>query len=89
MCVAITVPCFEMSFHSHCPSADGDPLWYQRFNSPYYKATHVAFRERVRNFVEKEVMPYVNEWRDLPTINQEIRDCYLKMGKVRRAPARL
>lgn len=26
----------------------GDPVWYQRFNSPYYKETHIKWREYVR-----------------------------------------
>ena len=30
----------------------GDPLWYQRLNSPYYKQSHRDFRDRVRRFVE-------------------------------------
>lgn len=58
-----------------------DPVWYQRFNSPYYKQTHIDFRARVRKFVDTEVMPHVVEWRELPTINDEIRAVYAKMGK--------
>jgi hypothetical protein len=33
------------------------PSWYQGFPSPYYKASHVAFRKVVRDFVEKEMKP--------------------------------
>jgi len=40
----------------------GDPCWYSRLNSPYYKETHRRFRERVRLFVDNEVAPTVADW---------------------------
>ncbi len=40
----------------------GDPSWYQRMNSPYYKQTHMDFRAEVRAFVEQEIMPTVSLW---------------------------
>eukprot|EP01113_Clastostelium_recurvatum_P047952 TRINITY_DN8630_c0_g1_i3.p1 TRINITY_DN8630_c0_g1~~TRINITY_DN8630_c0_g1_i3.p1 ORF type:complete len:443 (+),score=72.91 TRINITY_DN8630_c0_g1_i3:66-1331(+) len=40
----------------------GDPTWYQGLSSPYYKQTHVDFRAKVRDFVEKELMPHVHTW---------------------------
>ena len=42
----------------------GDPAWYQRFNSPYYQDSHVAFRDYVRNFVETEIVPDLEDWID-------------------------
>lgn len=39
-----------------------EPNWYQRFASPYYKDTHRVFREKVRKFVDDELMPFVDEW---------------------------
>jgi alkylation response protein AidB-like acyl-CoA dehydrogenase/predicted heme/steroid binding protein len=56
----------------------GDPIWYQRFNSPYYKETHKVWREHVRNFVETEILPTVENWKDA---NEPPKDLYLKMGK--------
>eukprot|EP01098_Paradermamoeba_levis_P013409 TRINITY_DN6101_c0_g1_i4.p1 TRINITY_DN6101_c0_g1~~TRINITY_DN6101_c0_g1_i4.p1 ORF type:complete len:321 (+),score=72.66 TRINITY_DN6101_c0_g1_i4:67-1029(+) len=41
----------------------GDPLWYQRFNSPYYKETHHVWREKVRRFVDTEIIPTMDSWR--------------------------
>lgn len=38
----------------------GDPYWYQGFKSPYYKETHRKFRKKVREFVEKELLPNVS-----------------------------
>ncbi|KAK3246552.1 hypothetical protein CYMTET_43917 [Cymbomonas tetramitiformis] len=40
----------------------GDPYWYQGMPSPYYKETHFRFRALVRGFVEKEIMPFAEEW---------------------------
>jgi len=55
----------------------GDPLWYQRFNSPYYKESHKKWREHVRNFVEKEIMPDLEKWK---SDNEPPRELYRKMG---------
>eukprot|EP00854_Cymbomonas_tetramitiformis_P029285 gene29285-36449_t len=40
----------------------GDPYWYQGMPTPYYKDTHIRFRALVRDFVEKEIIPYSEEW---------------------------
>ena len=55
----------------------GDPLWYQRLQSPYYKNTHIQFRNRIRQFVDTEILPNLNEWKEN---SQPPRDLYLKMG---------
>jgi alkylation response protein AidB-like acyl-CoA dehydrogenase len=39
-----------------------EPAWYQGFPSPYYHEGHAAFRAKVREFVEKEVAPFVDDW---------------------------
>jgi len=41
-----------------------EPSWYQGFPSPYYKESHVKFRDTVRHFVETELKPFVDEWLD-------------------------
>ena len=40
----------------------GDPYWYQGFASPYYNASHIAYRAKCRKFVEDEILPYADEW---------------------------
>eukprot|EP00050_Salpingoeca_kvevrii_P002050 m.186207 g.186207 ORF g.186207 m.186207 type:complete len:520 (+) comp10525_c0_seq6:1514-3073(+) len=42
----------------------GDPAWYQRFNSPYFSASHRAWRAAVRRVCELEVFPTITQWRD-------------------------
>lgn len=56
----------------------GDPIWYQRFNSPYYKETHIKWREYVRNFCETEIFPTIESWKgdSIPP-----KDIYMKMGQ--------
>lgn len=45
--------------------------------TPYYKETHVKFREKVRDFVEKEIKPYVSQWEEEEKYPQELhRKCY-------------
>ncbi|KRX07246.1 Ankyrin repeat-containing domain [Pseudocohnilembus persalinus] len=39
-----------------------EPYWYQNQPSPYYTENHIKFREKVRNFVENEIMPHKEQW---------------------------
>jgi alkylation response protein AidB-like acyl-CoA dehydrogenase len=38
-----------------------EPSWYQGFNTGYYKESHIRFRSACREFVDRELMPYLNE----------------------------
>ncbi len=40
----------------------GDPAWYQGWNSHFYNDSHRRFRAVLREFMEKEVTPFVHEW---------------------------
>lgn len=40
--------------------------------SPFYTSDHVAFRDVVRRFVEKEIEPYANEWDEAGTFPREL-----------------
>lgn len=40
----------------------GDPAWYQGLNSPYYTKSHAAWRSHVRQHVERELEPLVDDW---------------------------
>ena len=39
-----------------------EPYWYQGFHSPYYRESHMRLRKQVRDFVEKELKPNMDEW---------------------------
>ena len=39
----------------------GDPYWYSDWSSPYYDESHRKVRAAVRQWVEKEAMPYCHE----------------------------
>jgi alkylation response protein AidB-like acyl-CoA dehydrogenase len=40
-----------------------EPYWYaEGAFSPYYNASHVAFRAKVRSFVDAHVRPHVRKW---------------------------
>ena len=40
----------------------GDPYWYADWGSPYYNDSHRRVRKAMRDFTEKEIMPYCYEW---------------------------
>ncbi|CAO3634529.1 unnamed protein product [Cunninghamella blakesleeana] len=50
----------------------GDPTWYQDWNSPYYNETHIKLRKMMREFVDKEIMPFCHEWSENKEIPKSI-----------------
>ena len=40
----------------------GDPSWYQNLNTPYYTPSHIAWRAKVRDFMDREVQPIITDW---------------------------
>lgn len=40
----------------------GDPSWYQSLNTPYYSASHVAWRALVRRHVDERLDPIAGAW---------------------------
>jgi len=55
----------------------GDPSWYQRFNSPYYKDTHKDWRAHVRR-VANEVFENMYDWKNS---SKPPADILLKLGE--------
>jgi alkylation response protein AidB-like acyl-CoA dehydrogenase len=43
----------------------GDPAWYTKMNSPYYRQSHIAWRNRLRKFVDEKILPRTDEMRNL------------------------
>ena len=40
-----------------------EPHWYRRgFASPHYGPSHRAFRDKIRSWVDAELMPHIDEW---------------------------
>lgn len=58
----------------------GDPYWYQDWRSPFYNQSHKKFRAAMREFVEKELMPYTHEWDEAKSIPQEVREKCFQAG---------
>jgi alkylation response protein AidB-like acyl-CoA dehydrogenase len=58
----------------------GDPMWYQDFASPYYNETHKQLRAIAREFVEREVMPFCNEWDEAKQVPRALYKKCADMG---------
>jgi len=58
----------------------GEPYWYSKFESPYYKQTHIDFRAKVRAFVDKEITPFCHEWDEAGTYPRELHEKAYKAG---------
>jgi len=50
----------------------GDPAWYQGWNTPYYKPTHIAFRAAVRQFVDQNIAPFVHDWDEAKALPKDL-----------------
>jgi alkylation response protein AidB-like acyl-CoA dehydrogenase len=49
-------------FGSNVPFAE--PPWYRGIPTPYYDQSHVEFRKRIRDYVDKHLLPNVDEWEE-------------------------
>ncbi|KAK3233931.1 hypothetical protein CYMTET_40827 [Cymbomonas tetramitiformis] len=67
-------------------TAFGDPYWYREsFKSPYYNQSHHVFRAKVREYVEKEIMPFCHEWDEKKAV--PVRDLLQKAAATGWLPA--
>lgn len=53
---------------------NGDPSWYQGLDSPYYNASHRAWRAKLRAFIDDEVIPNVSAWEKSGDYPQSVVD---------------
>lgn len=59
-------------FGSNIPFAE--PAWYRGSPTPFYQEKHVAWRAKVRAWVEKELVPNADAWEDAKSFPvQEVR----------------
>lgn len=58
----------------------GDPMWYQDWYSPYYNDSHRKVRQAVRDFVERDIMPYTFEWDEAKELPRDIIEKAAKAG---------
>jgi alkylation response protein AidB-like acyl-CoA dehydrogenase len=57
-----------------------EPSWYDSRNvSPFYGEPHRKWRQLMREFVDKEIMPFRDEWDKTGKIPE---DLYVKAGKL-------
>jgi alkylation response protein AidB-like acyl-CoA dehydrogenase/predicted heme/steroid binding protein len=60
--------------------AYADPYWCQGLASPFYTESHRRFGEKVRAFVDKELLPYVHEWDEKGAYPMELHEKAYKAG---------
>eukprot|EP00440_Ansanella_granifera_P062687 gb/GFBE01067973.1/.p1 GENE.gb/GFBE01067973.1/~~gb/GFBE01067973.1/.p1 ORF type:complete len:463 (+),score=141.64 gb/GFBE01067973.1/:1-1389(+) len=64
----------------------GDPAWYQGLNTPYYKATHAEWRQKIRDYCDECFEPIVEDWEraavknNLEKCNSYMRTAYREAG---------
>jgi len=63
----------QQNFGTNIPLAE--PNWYQSLNSPYYKETHKKWRKQMREYLDEEVEPIVDDWDNAANLNDHDK-CY-------------
>jgi alkylation response protein AidB-like acyl-CoA dehydrogenase len=60
----------------------GDPYWYYAGSeNPYYNDSHKAFRAKVRNFVDTEILPFVAGWDEAKEYPRHLHEKAYKAGQ--------
>ena len=63
------------------PFVYAEPAWYNpEAKSPFYKQTHIDFRNKVRKFVDEEIMPFCHEWDTKGEYPADLREKAYKAG---------
>ena len=76
-------PARHAPFGNHS-QAFAEPSWYTGSPSPYYGSSHVAFRKRVRDFVETHLKDKAAEWEEEANAGKELDlDIFKEVGKRR------
>ena len=57
-----------------------EPAWYQGFASPYYRASHIELRNKIRKFMEEEVIPFQEEWIEKGAYPKELHRRVYELG---------
>jgi len=57
-----------------------DPNWYQEWKSPYYNDSHRRFRAAMREFVDREIIPFAHEWDESKSISKDLWEKGFKAG---------
>ena len=68
----------EGTFGSVIPFAE--PAWYQGWFSAYYNDSHRRFRAAVREFVERELVPFSHQWDEQRSIPRSVHKKMAEAG---------
>ncbi|TPX32506.1 hypothetical protein SmJEL517_g04380 [Synchytrium microbalum] len=58
----------------------GDPNWYQGWKSPYYNESHKVLRAFIREIVDRELLPFGEEWEAAGSIPKSVYKSWGERG---------
>ena len=59
-----------------------DPPWISRQVSPYYTASHIRLQREAREYVEKNITPYCEEWESKGHVPQHVIQNHARLGYI-------
>lgn len=57
-----------------------EPAWVSSMASPYYNQSHRELRDRMRSYIDTNVLPYAPDWEDKGEVPREVAIKFLQTG---------
>lgn len=57
-----------------------DPIWHSRYHSPYYDDSHRRLQQEVRDYVDREIIPFCEQWEREGRVPPEVIQRHSDLG---------
>ena len=62
------------------PAPFAEPAWLNSLASPYYNDSHRKLQQAVRNYLEDNIFPFVEEWEEEGQVPAEAKQRFARAG---------
>jgi alkylation response protein AidB-like acyl-CoA dehydrogenase len=57
-----------------------EPSFMNGIPSPYFKQSHIDFQKRLREYIESDVVPHIDEWTEKKSYPHHVHRQFYKLG---------